>query len=655
MTSKVKSRQRKPAAKKSAPKAPAPRPPFRWGRLLTAVLRHGLTAGIWAGIAAAAVAAYYALDLPDVEQAFNPTRQPAITLLSEDGATVAAVGEIHGLAVRLAELPAALPQAVLATEDRRFYHHFGIDPIGLARALWVNLRAGQVRQGASTITQQVAKNLFLNPERTIKRKVQELLLALWLEGRFSKDQILTVYLNRVYLGTGVYGVDAAARRYFGKPAAALSTYQAAMIAGLLKAPSRYNPLASPARAAARTRQVLANMVAAGYLSEAQAARAEGDKHSIAAAQRSARQGRYFADWVLKQVPDFVPPGDRDLVVETTLDRALQGLAERHVRALLAGPGAKAGIGQAAVVAMAPDGAVRAMVGGGSFSASPFNRATQARRQPGSAFKPVVYLAALEAGFGADSPVIDGPIIIDGWAPRNFSRTYQGPITLLAALSGSVNSVAVKLGDRVGFGTVAAMARRLGITAPLAPHPSLALGTAEISLLEMTAAYAVLANGGYGVLPHGMLRIKDGGGGVLYQRRGSGQERAIAPGHVAAINQMLAAAMTGGTGQAAQIGRPAAGKTGTSQDYRDAWFIGFTADLVLGVWLGNDDGKPMSGVTGGGAPARLWGAIMADAHRGWPQRPLADGGGGGPPTDPQPTGPVAGDGFWSRLFGRRGGG
>ena len=575
---------------------------------------------VWGIVGLGAMVAWYAYDLPDVDRALAASRRPTVTIVAADGSVLAKLGDLYGTPVRLEDLPPALPQAVLATEDRRFYSHFGLDVIGLARAAFANLRAGAIVQGGSTITQQVAKNLFLTPRRTLKRKIQELLLALWLEHRFAKTQILTVYLNRVYLGAGAFGVEAAARRYFAKSARHVSTYEAAMLAGLLKAPSRDNPFANPRRAAKRTAQVLANMVAAGYLSPARARAAKARKVRLAGSGKG-RMGRHFADWVVEQVASYVSPGDRDITVTTTLDARLQRLAEARIGTLLGGAGRAAGVSQAALVAMAPDGAVRAMVGGRDYGLSQFNRATQALRQPGSAFKPFVFLAGLEAGLVPESPFTDAPVAVGDWRPRNFGGGYRGRVTLGQALAQSINTVAVKVAERVGRDRVVDVARRLGLTARLKPTPSLALGAAEVSLIELTAAYAPFANGGIGIWAYGIEAIRDTGGRVLYARAGSGPGRVVKRGHVAAMNAMLSDAITSGTGRAARLSRPVAGKTGTSQNFRDAWFVGYSAHLVTGVWMGNDDGRPMRNVTGGGLPARLWKDFMSAAHERVPARPL----------------------------------
>jgi len=589
-------------------------------RVFLAALKWGATFFTWAVIIFTLLAGWYYLDLPDVDEALEATRRPTVTLVSADGQVLAARGDLYGIPVNLRDLPAALPDAVMATEDRRFRDHIGIDPIGVLRATVANVRAGRIVQGGSTITQQVAKNLFLTPERSLKRKFQELMLAFWLEHRFSKDQILTIYLNRVYLGAGTYGVDAAARRYFAKPAARLSTYEAAMLAGLLKAPSRYNPAANAEAAHKRTRQVLANMVAAGYLTQSQARAAENNrKRRIAAGSR--RIGRHFADWVLDQVPSFVSPGDRDVTVITTLDADLQRSAERRLARLIAGQGAKRGADQAALLVLGADGAVIAMVGGRDYAKSQFNRVTQAKRQPGSAFKPFVFTAGLEAGLTPKTVMEDAPVEIGGWKPKNYDGGYAGPLTLTQALANSVNTIAVKVARKAGAEKIVETARRFGITSDLEADLSLALGTGEVTLMELTTAYVPFANGGFAVWPYGIREIRDGSGGTLYKREGSGLGRAAHPGRIAAMNAMLARVITEGTGKRAKLARPAAGKTGTSQDFRDAWFIGYTSDRVAGVWFGNDAAKPTKGLTGGGLPALLWRDVMTESHRGLAVRAL----------------------------------
>lgn len=606
------------------------------------VAKWTAAAAIWGVVAALLVGGWYATDLPDVDAALKATRKPTITLLAVDGTAIARRGDLYGLPVQLADLPPDLPNAVLATEDRRFYSHFGLDIIGLARAIVANIKARRIVQGGSTITQQAAKNLFLTPERSLKRKVQELMLALWLEHKFSKQQILTIYLNRAYLGAGTYGVDAAARKYFGKPATRVSTYEAAMLAGLLKAPSRYNPRANRKRAHGRTLQVLANMVAAGYLSPDQAKAAKAVRSTSTAVATGRRQARHFIDWVLDQVPSYVAPGDRDLVVVTTLRIGIQRAAEAAV--LGAADKADAvGATEAALVALAPDGAVRAMVGGRNYGTSQFNRATQARRQPGSAFKPIVYLAGLEAGLRPGTMITDAPLSIGDWQPRNFDGRYRGEVSVSDALVQSLNTAAVRVAQRAGLERVVETARRLGITTALKPAPSLALGAGEVTLLELTSAYGPFANGGNGVWAYGVSEIRDTAGQVIYRRQGSGPGQVVRPARVAAMNKMLARVITEGTGRKARLDRPVAGKTGTSQNFRDAWFIGYSAELIAGVWMGNDNGRPMKGVTGGGLPAETWRNFMIAAHKGRPKQPLPS---------PQPGASEPDEpGFWDQLYVR----
>jgi penicillin-binding protein 1A len=521
-------------------------------------------------------------------------------------------------------LPKYLPQALIATEDRRFYSHFGIDPIGLARATYANLRAGHVVQGGSTLTQQLAKNVFLDRDRTLKRKVQELLLAFWLERKFSKDQILEMYLNRVYFGAGAYGVEAAAERYFDKPASKLSLAESAMLIGLLKAPSRFAPTGNIKSAQTRAAQVVRNMVAAGFIGEATADAAIARPAQLARTRTPLPSARYFADWVVDEIYQLVGRSHPDLVVYTTLDARLQSQAEDAVETALDKSGEKLNVEQAALVALGPDGAVRAMVGGRDYLDSPYNRATQARRQPGSAFKPIVYLTALQNGFTPDDQVFDGPISVGNWKPHNYDGKYAGNITLRDAVARSANTVAVQVDEKVGRDKVIETARRLGITSDLKPEPSLALGSFEVGVLELTAAYAAFANGGYAVQPYGVLAIRDGQNHLLYRRTESGAyAHMIASDTLGDLNDMLHSVIEYGTGRAAQIGRPAAGKTGTTSDYRDAWFIGYTPDLIAGIWVGNDDNSPTRKVTGGGLPAQIWHSFMLRALKGVPPHALPE--------------------------------
>jgi penicillin-binding protein 1A len=616
------------------------------------------TLGVWAFIIGLFGAGWLYTDIPDFEESLSPSRTPTIWILAADGSELASVGDLYGIPVTLSDLPPSLPQAVLATEDRRFYNHFGVDLIGLTRAMVANIRAGRIVQGGSTITQQVAKNLFLTSDRTYKRKLQEVMVALWLENKFSKDQILALYLNRVYLGAGTYGVDAAARKYFGVSATDVTVWQSALLAGLLKAPSRFNPHSSQERAAARTKVVLSNMVTAGYLTEQEASNARAIK-SRGDAVRPGRNAPYFVDWVLDQVRDYAGNPDRDLIVRTTLDPTLQRNAEQRLIGALSQNGQEQKIGQGAILVMRPDGAVAAMVGGRSYRQSQFNRAVQARRQPGSAFKPVIYLAGLQAGLKPSDIIEDAPITVGTWSPNNFDGKFLGPISLQEGLARSSNSVAVRVALEAGMPRVTKTARSLGLDPGDAPDASVALGTGETSLMDLVAGYAPFANGGMGILPFGIEEIRDGGGNLLYQRTGSGSGRVVDAKYVGPMNAMLRSVVDTGTGRAARLDRPAAGKTGTSQNHRDAWFVGYTADYVGGVWLGNDDSSPMRRVTGGGLPATLWRDVMTTAHQGRLAKALPSGGAdfssavsgqANSQANSQARGQAAtDDGFFSRIF------
>ena len=591
--------------------------------LLRRIVTWSLVAAIWSGVAVAGMLAWYAYDLPELGEIEKMTRRPNVTLLAADGTRLASFGDRFGATYSLRELPPHLPQAVIAVEDRRFYDHGGIDYRGLARAFYVNIRDGRISQGGSTLTQQLAKNLFLTSDRTLKRKIQEVMLAFWLEYRFTKDQILTIYLNRVYLGAGTYGVDAAARHYFNKPATRVTLYEAALLAGLLKAPSRLNPTRDPEGADQRANLVLQTMVDAGFITAAEAEAAVQQKSPTRVVRDDIAP--YFADWVLAQVRDYLGGIDTDIRVVTTIDPSLQRIANEELVAVLDAEGAKRKVGQAALVSMAPDGAVRALVGGRDYGESQFNRVTQALRQPGSAFKTFVYLAGLEAGLTPDSMVKDAPVRIANWTPDNYNGQYYGDVTLRDSFARSMNSVAVRVTQKVGPKTVAATAERLGISSALRPTGGLALGASEVTLLELTGAYAVFANQGRRVMPYGITEIRDARGQLLFQRDRTPGDSVVSAHHLAQMANMMSAVVVWGTGKAAQPGRAAAGKTGTSQDFRDAWFVGYTAELVTGVWFGNDDSTPMDKVTGGSLPARLWGRVMQRGLDGLPQRPLPGGG------------------------------
>ncbi len=585
------------------------------------VLTHTLSFFVWVGLITAATAIYFTLDLPAVDEAAL-ARRPNIRILDARGSEVASFGDIYGRAISLTALPAHVPAAVIAVEDRHFYQHMGIDLRGLLRALVANIQAGRVVQGGSTISQQVAKNLFLSPERTLGRKVKEALLALKLERTFSKDQILALYMNRVYFGGGIYGFEAASERFFAHPAKDLSVFEATLLAGLLKAPSHYSPVREPERAKARARIVLATMVETGALTAPQAAAAlRTAGPTLKAAARPAASARYFADWVMGQVDSYVGALDRDLIVETTLDSQLQAAAEKTLSRYLTKSGAKLRVEQGAVVVLGANGAVRAMVGGRDYAQSQFNRATQALRQPGSAYKPFVYLTAVENGYGPQDMVVDAPLKIGKWKPQNFTGTYQGDVTLETALVNSLNTATVRVAQQVGTDAIIATASRMGIAEPAHAELALALGSEEVTLLELTGAYVPFANGGEAVLPYTIVAVRDRGGAVLYQREGGGLGQVVARDILGIMNRMLTQVIARGTGTAAAFGFPAAGKTGTSSDFRDAWFLGFTSDYVTGVWVGNDSGQGMRGVTGGGLPALVWRDVMIAAHEGHQPREL----------------------------------
>nr|WP_247887438.1 PBP1A family penicillin-binding protein [Azospirillum sp. SYSU D00513] len=595
------------------------------------------------------VLGYFALDLPDISKVAQFERRASVVVLAADGSEFARFGDLYGTTLSVDDLPPHLVNAVLAIEDRRFYSHFGVDPMGLARAIYVNWKSGRTLQGGSTITQQLAKNLFLSPERSMRRKIQEAMLAVWLEGRFTKDQILTAYLNRVYLGAGTFGVDAAARTYFGKPATQVDLRESAVIAGLLKAPSRYAPTSNPEESAQRAQVVLAAMEDAGFITAEE--RAVARTATPAPRHKPGGDGRYFADWVTELVPEFIGPGHGDVIVRTTLDLKLQRAAEQRLEEMLSGPAAAANARQGAIVAMTPDGAVRALVGGRDYDASEYNRATQAKRQPGSAFKPFVYLAALQAGWTPESAIADAPVRIGNWSPGNYDGKFRGNLSLAAALAHSSNTATVRLIDRIGVDPVREVAAALGVGSPLTRDLSLALGTSEVSLLELTRAYGGIADGGRPMMAYAIQEIQDRDGNLLYRRKGGGSAPVVDPYYAGQLTGMMAGVIEYGTGKAAKLDRPAAAKSGTTQDYRDAWFVGFTADLVTGVWLGNDDNSEMKRVTGGTLPAKLWHAFMMDAHAGKPVRSLP-GGAAAPvyaarPAAPAPV-PASGGGVVSGI-------
>ena len=593
-------------------------------RLLRPLLKWGFLAAFWGAVLVAGLLVWHAFQLPDIHDLDRYTRPGSVRMTASEGALFASYGPLHGEPVTVAEMSPHLPAAVIAIEDRRFPYHFGVDPIGLARAMAVNIWAGRVVQGGSTLTQQLAKNVFLSHDRSLSRKIRELLLAFWLESEFTKDEILSIYLKRVYFGAGAYGVDAAARKYFSKSARDLSLGEAALLAGMLKGPSRYSPAADPALAKQRTAVVLGAMADIGYIDPATARQIAANPYQLRGPVGRGAGHRYFSDWIYDQVPSFVGARSDDMSVTTTLDLRLQTLAEQAVGAGLE-KGRAMGAGQAALVALDPrTGAVRAMVGGADFQASQFNRAVQALRQPGSLFKPVVFLAALEAGWRPTDLINDTPIAIAGWSPGNFDGKYDGVITLTEALAESRNAATIRLQEEVGRRSVRDVARRLGFSEELTHGPSLGLGVDEMSPLDVAGIYATFANGGRPVTPHGIEEIKARGGATLYRLSSSGLPAQISDRAAATLTDMLMETVARGTGHKAALDRPVAGKTGTSQNYRDAWFAGYTTDLVTVVWVGNDDGTAMKKVTGGGLPTEIFRDFMDAAHAGLPRRALAGG-------------------------------
>ncbi|WP_309644535.1 PBP1A family penicillin-binding protein [Phenylobacterium sp.] len=586
---------------------------------------------------ALAVAASLQLTAPELPRLPEIRRDPQVTYVDRSGAVLGVRGGRYGPPVDLAKLPAHVPAAFIAIEDRRFYEHTGFDPVGIGRAIVAGVSEGRATQGASTITQQLARNLFLTSDRTVERKARELLYAIQLERTYSKRQILALYLSRVYFGAGAYGLEAASQRYFNKPAARLTIQEAATLAGVLKSPTAYNPAEQPARAAQRAALVLNAMVETGAISPAERAKAAAKPLKVAPSASTA-SAQYFIDWLDGQRRQLVGQPKQDVVVETTLDLGLETVAAQATRAVLTRHAGQQ-IGQAALVAVDGQGRVRAMIGGADYAKGPFNRAVTAKRQAGSAWKPFVYLAALEAGRVPDMPVVDEPLTIGAWSPRNYSEGYLGPITLQVALAQSVNTVAARLADEVGRPNVAATARRVGIVSAINTDPAMALGTTLVSPLEMAQAYATFSNGGHRVTAYGIERIRTNGGAVIYQRRAVTPQPVVGNPALSDLNLMLRTVITSGTGGRAAIpGYDLAGKTGTTSDYKDAWFAGYTGGFATVVWMGRDDGAPMGRVTGGGPPAELWRDFMSVALKRVPKQPIPQGPAAAAPLAPAPLAP-----------------
>jgi penicillin-binding protein 1A len=586
------------------------------------VLKTGLVLAFWGAVVMLLAIFILSIGLPDIRKAVIMDHRPTVIMRDKSGKEFARSGDSQGEILTLKQMSPWIPKAVMSIEDRRFYSHWGVDPFGMLRAMLSNIRAGGVSQGGSTITQQLAKNLFLSPERTFTRKIKEALLALYLERRYTKDDILAAYLNRAYFGAGAYGVDSAARVYFNTSARNLNVQQAAMLAGLLKAPSHYSPDNDPKLTMERTHTVILTMVEAGYLKPG------SEKMAIAPLPKreynvsGSSTMRYYADWIMSQVDSYTGNTSQDLVIDTTLDAGIQDYASKQVKNVIEKDGPKLKVSQGALITMRPDGAVVAMVGGKEYTESQYNRAVISTRQPGSSFKLFVYLAALENGYTPNTTVLDAPISIGSYAPANYDGKYHGNLSLQDAVANSLNTVAVRTLKDVGISKVKNVAQRLGITEDLTSDLSLALGASDVHMLSMVTAYASVANNGHAVQPYGIRMITTPQGEILYQRHDVDAAPVLAGNIVAEMNQMLQAVIFYGTGKAAAIDRPAAGKTGTTSNFRDAWFIGYTNDFVTSVWVGNDDGTSMKHVTGGTLPARIWHDVMLRAENGLPIRPLS---------------------------------
>jgi penicillin-binding protein 1A len=566
---------------------------------------------------------------PEIPQLPPIRRDPQVTYLDRSGAVIGVRGGRFAPPVDIDRLPPYVPAAFIAIEDRRFYSHDGFDPVGMARALVSDLASGGARQGASTITQQLARNLFLNDARTMSRKATEIVYAVELEQAYSKKQILGLYLSRVYFGSGAYGLEAAAQRYFDRPASRLTVRQAAMLAAIMKSPTEYDPVTQPERSAERTHLVLDAMVETGAITPGQREKALRETPKV---WKTARQesAQYFVDWADAQVHRIFPRVTQDIVVETTLDLPLEAAGGDAVKDVAARFKSR-GVEQAALVTLNEEGAVRALIGGVDYQTGPYDRAVEAHRQPGSAWKPFVYLAALEAGRTPQTMVVDEPVTIQGWTPANYEPEYLGPITLETAFAKSINTVAASLADQVGRDVVAADARRLGITSPINTDPAMALGTTNVTPLEMAEAYDALGNGGQKVEAYGVEQVRVVGGSVIYRHRPAPRPQVVNNPQLSQLDEMMRQVIATGTGTAAAIpGKDVAGKTGTTSDFKDAWFCGFTGGITTVVWMGRDDARPMAHIPGGSAPAQLWRQFMITALRRLPNGPIPPG----PP--PAPT-------------------
>lgn len=605
-------KKKKTPAKKTNTKSKSSKKRTKKPSLFLRLSKWVLVLGLWGMLFLGGAILWFAKDLPDITKGATFEKRTLFVIQDRNGETLARYGESKGENLSVSNLPDHLVQAVIATEDRRFYDHHGVDPFGIARAMATNVIKGRYVQGGSTITQQLAKNLFLTHDRKITRKIREALLAIWLERELTKDEILSAYMNRVYLGSGTYGFDAAARLYFDKSARDVNLLESAVLAGLLKAPSKYSPHNNPERAKKRADIVLNAMIDAGYITKADMT-PENMSLSLPNRKDTNEQNiRYFTDWVLEGVDDLVGSPDMDLIVETSLDAKMQTRAQNALKNAIDKNGYDSFLTQGGILSMRPDGAILVMVGGYDYGESQFNRTTLAVRPPGSSFKPFVYLTALRNGWDSDDKIMDAPIKTGEYKPKNFADKYYGEVTLTDALTHSMNTAAVRLAEQLGMGAILKTARDAGILADLNRDLSTALGSSGVPMLQLTTAYATIANGGYRVYPYAITRIRDASNGrVLYDRKApSSYVRIFDRNDISDLTGMMQSVVENGTGRAARLNVPVAGKTGTSQDSRDAWFAGFTSSVVSVVWLGNDDNSPMRGITGGGLPARIWREVMS---------------------------------------------
>lgn len=550
---------------------------------------------------------YCYITLPDIQKAVERTRLPSTVILAENGNDIAKFGNTYAQMIYPDKLPKNLTDAIVATEDRRFYKHFGFDFFGFTRAVFTNIFRKRYAQGASTITQQVAKNIFLTPGKNIKRKVQELLLSFWLEKKLSKNQIMALYLNRVYFGSGNYGATAAANWYFNKSVYDLNLREAAIMAGMLKAPSRYNPIYKRQDAIKRAELVLNNMRKYGFIGNEMYKRSLSMPIADAEKQRVSG-GKHFAQYVYDEVNKAIGIRSDDIVVMTTLDQQLQEIAEKIMRTKITSAKDQ-NVTEGAIVIMDKDGAIKAMVGGVNYNRSQYNRATQAKRQAGSAFKPFVYATALQLGFTPNSKIKDAPITIGKWKPENYTKRYYGEVSLTYALANSLNAATVALSRELYLKDIAANAHKMGITTDISLTPSMVLGTNGVKVIDMVAAYTAFANGGYAVKPYAINEIATTDGKQIYVRKAEEKRQVLSPSIAGQMSMMLEQTINQGTGKRAKLPIFVAGKTGTSQNYRDAWFIGWTNKYITAVWVGNDNNKPMNKIGGGNLPAEIWHDIM----------------------------------------------